>query len=95
MTGPIVATEAGVRIAVHVQPRAAATAVAGLHGDAIKLRIAAPPVDGAANEAIVAFVAETLGVPRRAVAITAGAAGRRKTVTVAGVTVAQASRLLR
>lgn len=57
----------------------------GRHGDAIKIRLAAPPVDGAANEELVRFLAERLGVPRTAVRIVAGETGRRKRVAVVGV----------
>jgi hypothetical protein len=73
------------RIVVHVQPRARRTEVAGLHGDAVKLRLAAPPVDGAANEELVRFVAERLGVARSAVRVAAGETSRRKTIEVDGV----------
>lgn len=81
-------------LVVHVAPRARATAVAGRHGDAIRIRIAAPPVDGAANAELVRFLAERLGVPRRAVAIVAGAAGRRKTVAIAGLATEAVRRVL-
>lgn len=73
------------RVVVHVQPRARRTEVAGLHGDAVKVRLAAPPVDGAANEELVRFVAERLGVARSAVRVVAGATSRRKIVEVDGV----------
>lgn len=73
------------RVAVHVQPRARRTETVGMHGDAVKVRLAAPPVDGAANVELVRFVAERLGVPRAAVRIAAGAASRRKVVEVDGV----------
>ena len=73
-------------LTVHVQPRARKTEVTGRHGDAIRIRLAAPPVDNAANEELVRFVAETLGVPRAAVRITRGRTGRRKTVTIDGLT---------
>ena len=73
------------RVLVHVQPRARRSEVAGLHGDAVKVRLAAPPVDGAANDELVRFVAERLGVPRAAVRVAAGAASRRKVVEVEGV----------
>ncbi|MGD0484157.1 MAG: DUF167 domain-containing protein [Gemmatimonadales bacterium] len=72
------------RVAVHVQPRARRTEAAGMHGDAVKVRLAAPPVDGAANEELIRFVAERLGVPRSTVRIAAGAASRRKVVEVDG-----------
>jgi uncharacterized protein (TIGR00251 family) len=79
------ATIDGIRLHLRVQPRAARTAVAGLHGDALRIRLAAPPVDGAANEELVRFLAELFGVPGRAVEITAGHASRTKTVRVRGV----------
>ena len=77
------------RVPVHVVPRARRTEVAGLHGDAIKIRVAAPPADGAANAELIRFVALRLGVPRGTVAIAAGAGGRRKVLAVAGVTTAE------
>jgi uncharacterized protein (TIGR00251 family) len=81
----IEATPTGVRVRVRVQPRASRTELAGLRGDALKIRLAAPPVDGAANEALVRFLAARLEVPRSAVRIEAGAAGRSKVVAVAGL----------
>lgn len=74
------------QLVVHVQPRARRSEVAGRHGDAVKIRLAAPPVDGAANEELVRFLAEQLGVPRSAVRIAHGLTGRRKTVVVEGLT---------
>ncbi|HEX4573712.1 MAG TPA: DUF167 domain-containing protein [Gemmatimonadales bacterium] len=73
------------RLVLQVAPRARSTAVAGQHGDAIRIRLAAPPVDGAANAELVRFLAARLGVPRGAIAIVAGAAGRRKTIEIAGL----------
>jgi len=75
-------------------PRAATTGVAGRHGDAIKIRIAAPPVDGAANDELVRFLAQRLGIPRSAIRITAGESARRKTVSIGGIATAAAIRLL-
>jgi uncharacterized protein (TIGR00251 family) len=75
-----------VRISVHVQPRAARSEIVGLHGAALKVRLQAPPVDGAANEALVALLADRLGVARRAVKVVAGASSRAKTVEVEGTT---------
>jgi uncharacterized protein (TIGR00251 family) len=71
-------------LSVHVQPRASRTEVTGWHGDAVKIRLAAPPVDGAANAALIAFLAERLGVPRAAVTVVAGATARRKRVAITG-----------
>ena len=70
---------------IHVQPRARTTEVVGWHGDAIKVRVAAPPVDGAANDALVLFLAEQLGVARSAVTVVGGATGRRKRVEIVGI----------
>ena len=81
-------------LVVQVQPRSAQSEVVGEHGDAIKIRLAAPPVDGAANAELVRFLAERLGVRRGDVAIVRGATGRRKTVRVAGMTAATARRAL-
>ena len=75
----------GVRFSVHVQPRAARSGIAGIHGSAVKVRLQAPPVDGAANEALIALLAESLGVPRREVLILAGATSRLKRVEVRGL----------
>lgn len=73
----------GVTIQVHAQPGAKRTEVAGLHGDSLKLRLASPPVDGKANECLIAFLARRLGVKRSQVSITRGTSSRRKTVFVA------------
>ena len=76
-------------------PRASATAVAGRHGDAVRIRVAAPPVDGAANVELVRFMAKRLGVSRSAVTIARGQSSRRKTVTIEGIsTDAALARLL-
>jgi hypothetical protein len=70
------------------------TGVAGRHGDALKIRVAAPPMDGAANAELIRFLAERLSVPRSAVTITAGHTSRRKTVRIAGIETAAALRTL-
>jgi len=81
-------------LVVHVVARARTTDVAGRHGDALKIRLAAPPVDGAANDELVRFLAERLAVPRSAVTIATGHTGRRKTVRVTGIETAAALRAL-
>jgi uncharacterized protein len=78
-------TPTGVRFAVTVQPRASRTEVVGEQGDALKLRIAAPPVDGAANEELVRFLAKQLGVASSAVRVVSGQTGRRKVIEVDAV----------
>ena len=70
---------------IHVQPRASRTEVVGWHGDAVKIRIKAPPVDGAANVELIRFLSKAIGVSRQAVQITAGASARRKRVKIDGV----------
>ncbi|ANX04180.1 DUF167 domain-containing protein [Immundisolibacter cernigliae] len=65
-----------------VQPRAARTELAGLHDGRLKLRLTAPPVDGAANAALVQFLAECLDLPRSALSVASGSTGRRKTVSI-------------
>ncbi len=86
---------AGVRFAIHVQPRSKKPGIDGTHGDALRVRVHAPPVEGAANDAVVALLADALGVPARAVHIAAGQSGRQKLVDVDGVDAARAlSRLL-
>jgi uncharacterized protein (TIGR00251 family) len=74
-----------VTFCVQVQPRASRDAIEGEHGDALKIRLTAPPVDDRANQALVRLLAERLNVPRAAVRIVAGEKSRRKRVTVAGV----------
>ena len=64
----------GTLLAVKVQPRSSRTEVVGLFGGELKIKVAAPPVDSAANEALVEFLAKTLGCPRRSVAIVRGSA---------------------
>ena len=84
----------GVRLLVSAAPRASRTEVAGVAEGRLRVRVAAPPVEGAANDELVRFLSRALGVPKSAVAVTAGAAGRRKTVLVRGVTALAAQGLL-
>lgn len=75
----------GVRLAVRVIPRATRTVVAGERDGALLIRLAAPPVDGAANDALIAFLAKALDVPRRQVVVVHGETARQKTIDVVGV----------
>ena len=70
-------------LTLHIQPGAKKTEVAGLHGDALKIRLAAPPVDGKANAALVEFIAERLGLAKSAVVLKSGQTSRRKVLEVA------------
>lgn len=76
-----------VRFSVRVQPRASRASVHGVHGDALRVRVHAPPVEGAANAAVVAVIAEALGVARRDVRIVSGESARSKLLEVRGVSV--------
>jgi uncharacterized protein len=92
---PVISERAdAVRVRLYLQPRAARTEVAGLHGDAIKLRVAAPPVDGAANSEVIRFLSKLLAVSASSVQVVSGHAGRRKTVEITGVTTAAVSKAL-
>jgi uncharacterized protein len=75
-----------VRVSVHVQPRASRNEFVGVHGTALKVRLQAPPVEGAANEALVSLFADRLGVPRRSVRVVTGASSRGKVVEIDGTT---------
>ncbi len=84
------ADQDGVVLSLHIQPGAKKTEVVGPHGDTLKIRLAAPPVDGKANAALLAFVAEKLGAGKAAVELVSGQTSRAKRVRVAGVTAEQA-----
>ncbi|HKB13355.1 MAG TPA: DUF167 domain-containing protein [Vicinamibacterales bacterium] len=81
------ATPDGVVLDVRVIPRAKKTEMAGERDGALVVRVAAPPVEGAANDALIDFFAAALRIPRRAIRIVAGAHGRRKRVAIEGVTI--------
>lgn len=86
MTAPLTTTADGVRIALHVQPRSARTELAGLHGGALKIRLTAPPVEGAANLELLRFLATLLDVSRSDLELISGSGSRRKVILVRGVT---------
>ena len=77
-------TANGWTFAVRVQRGAKRSGVAGLHGDRLKIRIAAPALDGRANDALLGFVAERLGLPRRSVSLISGDRSRDKLIAIAG-----------
>ncbi len=77
-------TADGWTLAVHVQPGARRSEIAGWHGDRLKIRIAAPALDGRANTALVAFIAAQLGLPKARVAVVRGVRSREKLVAVSG-----------
>ncbi|HLI62192.1 MAG TPA: DUF167 domain-containing protein [Terriglobales bacterium] len=87
-------TSAGATFQVKVQPRAKRNAITGEVGDALKLALTAPPVEGRANEACIAFLAELLNVPRSSVTIAAGQSARQKVIRVAGMSAAEVQQRL-
>ena len=78
--------EGGAAFPVRVVPRASKNEVSGRHGDAVKIRLTAPPVEGAANQALINFLADTLGVRKNQIEILSGHASRDKIVCVVGMT---------
>lgn len=70
------------QLTVHVQPGAKTTSCAGIHGDALKIRLAAPPVDGKANQALIVWLAKTLGCPQKDIELIRGQTNRRKTLSI-------------
>ena len=81
-------------LTLHVQPGAKKTLVAGVHGDALKIRLAAPPVDGKANAALIDFVADRLDLAKSAVKVKSGLSARRKVLEVTGASADTAQLLL-
>lgn len=73
-------SDSGCELILHIQPGASKTEFAGLHGDALKLRVQAPPVEGAANQAVLNFIAKQCGLATRAIKLLRGDKSRRKTI---------------
>jgi uncharacterized protein (TIGR00251 family) len=87
----IQATASGIALRLRVQPRASRTEMVGTLGDELKIRVAAPPVGGEANEELVRFLAKRLGVPRSAVTIVSGSGSRSKVAAVEGIGTGEAA----
>ncbi len=83
-----------VSLSIHVQPKASRTRIAGLHGDAVKLCITSPPVDGKANAAVIEFFAKLFKIPKGAVTLVSGEASRDKRLILAGISAPQARAVL-
>jgi uncharacterized protein len=80
----ITATKDGAVLTLHIQPGAKKTEIVGLHGEALKIRLASPPVDGKANAALLEFLAKKVGAGRTALELVSGQTSRSKRVRVAG-----------
>lgn len=83
------ADEGAITFTLRVQPRATKSAVVGMVEGALKLKLAAPPVDGAANEELIRFLAKLFAVPRRSVLILSGTTAKTKIIRITGLTSAQ------
>ncbi len=83
-----------VTLTLHIQPGAKTTMLSGVHGDALKIKLAAPPVDGKANAALISFIAGRLGVTKSAVCLKSGLTSRRKVLEVTGAPADTTQRLL-
>lgn len=92
---PIRDTAAGATFSVKVHPRAKKNAITGEVGEALKVALTAPPVEGRANQAVIEFLAELLRVPRSSVTIAAGQSSRNKVIRVAGLSAAEVGARLR
>jgi uncharacterized protein (TIGR00251 family) len=92
--GPITNSPSGTRLCLRVQPRASRDEIAGVAGGAIRVRLTAPPVDGAANDALLRFLASRLEVARSALTLVSGHTGRTKVVAVEGLSVGELGRRL-
>jgi len=108
---PVQESPEGAILTIHVQPKASKTEYAGIHGGApastlasgrshgpggaLKFRVAVPPVEGAANEALCAYLAEWFGLPKKAVVVQSGHNSRKKRVLLVGVTVDRVQDVLR
>ena len=91
---PVHETPTGVSFAIKIHPRAKKNAITGELGDALKLAVAAPPIDSRANEACIEFLANLLDVPRSSVTIASGESSRRKVIRVAGLSADEVRRRL-
>lgn len=87
------ASDGTVTLTLHVQPGAKRTEFVGLHGEALKVRLAAPPVDGKANAALVTFLGKYLGIPKSALTILSGESSRHKILWVQGASEAALAKL--
>jgi hypothetical protein len=83
----------GIEIRIYIQPRASKTEIVGLHGEALKIRVASPPVDGQANAELCRFLARYVGVPRHHVQLKSGIHSRQKQVFIEGKTLSDLAAL--
>jgi hypothetical protein len=87
-------TAQGAQFALRVQPRASRNAIVGVMGDAVKLAITAPPVDGKANEAVIEYLADLFRLPKSSIVIVSGESGRNKLIAIRGRSAEQVRKVL-
>lgn len=87
-------TAKGLRLRIHAQPGAKRSEAAGLHGDALKVRLQAPPVEGRANEELIRFLAKRLGCRRQQINLVSGESSREKVVVIEGLAEADVRRIM-
>lgn len=87
-------TDVSATLSVRIQPRSSKNGVTRMEDGSLKIRLTAPPVDGAANEALVTFLSDTLSISKSQVEIVSGLTGRQKVVRVSGISEADVTRLL-
>jgi uncharacterized protein (TIGR00251 family) len=91
----LVEKDGAVRFEVHAKPRAKKSKLVGERGDAVEIALAAPPVDGAANEELIRFVAQVLGIGKRSIELVRGDTSREKLLSITGLSVAEVEARLR
>ena len=84
----------GATLSLHVKKKKKKSECAGLHGEALKIRLAAPPVDGKANEALLRFLAQRLAIPRQQISLKSGQTSRQKVIEIESVTAERLATLL-
>lgn len=89
MSDTIRELDGAVVIKLRIQPRASRNEIAGLTGDLLRIRLTAPPVEGAANQALIEFLADALSISRGAISLRSGQTGRNKSVVIRGISAAQ------
>jgi uncharacterized protein len=86
---PIQRTTNGILLRLRIVPRASRTEIAGIHGGMVRIRLAAVPVEGAANEALIRFLADRIAVPRSSVRVVSGQTSRSKVLAISGASLEQ------
>jgi len=87
-------TSTGVSLRLHIVPKASKTAINGIHGNALKLKVQAPPVDGKANKAIINFLSTLFSIPKRNIILKSGVSSRQKMFIIKGLNIEKAQKIV-